>query len=499
MPSRNSTHLDLITVGGILRYVRHGLSRLRFVSPVGQRDNNRNTGKIYKYCTGKMVYINVAVCLSVLLLVIGLSVGLSINTFKGRDALDSAPLIDGHNDLPYNFYKILNNRLSDFRFESNLSNDDIWGKTACASCFTDLPRLIEGKVGGQFWVAYVSCASQYKDSLQLTLRQIDVIRRFIQRYPNNLQLVTAAGDIETTWRSGKIASMIGVEGGHSLDSSLAVLRLYYDLGVRYLTMTHNCNTPWADASPVNDGYVYNLTEFGQTVVHEMNRIGMLIDLSHVSHNVMREVLAVTRAPVIFSHSSAFSVCNHYRNVPDDVLHLVKKNNGIVMVNFYSEFVNCNSSRNATLEDVIRHINYIRNLIGTDYVGIGGDYDGVNSMPVGLEDVSKYPDLFDRLYESREGEPTWTKEDLEKLAGRNLIRVFQAVETVRVLLSSESPREDVITGKELYIAQKREGLTPGSCQSAIEWDNVNATDIEQSVNLNTIKTRSVYKRLEVDGC
>ncbi|KAG5309859.1 PREDICTED: dipeptidase 1-like isoform X3 [Acromyrmex echinatior] len=483
MSSHNSTQLDLVTVGGILRYVRHGLSRLRFVSPVGQRDNIRQTG-IHKYCTGKMVYINVAVCLSVLLLVIGLSVGLSVNTFKGRDALDSAPLIDGHNDLPYNLYSKLNNHLSSFRFEDDLSNDDVWGKTVCSTCFTDLPRLTKGKVGGQFWVAYVSCESQYKDAVQLTLRQIDVIRRFIQRYPNNLQLVTVAGDIETTWRSGKIASMIGVEGGHSLDSSLAVLRLYYDLGVRYVTLAHGCNTPWADASPVNEGNVYNLTEFGHAIVYEMNRIGMLIDLAHTSHNVMREVLSITKAPVMFSHSSAFSICNHYRNVPDDVLQLVKKNNGIVMVNFYNNFVNCNSSRNATIEDVIKHINHIRNLIGPDHVGIGADYDGVTSVPVGLEDVSKYPDLFDRLYESQEGEPTWTKEDLEKLAGRNFIRVLQAAEGVRDSLSSESPREDTITGNELYVAQKKEGLTPGSCQTGIEWDQLKTTDIESDSSTTT---------------
>ncbi|KYN32008.1 Dipeptidase 1 [Trachymyrmex septentrionalis] len=434
-----------------------------------------------------MVYINVAVCLSVLLLVIGLSVGLSINTFKGRDALDSAPLIDGHNDLPYNLYSKLNNHLSTFRFEDDLSNDDVWGKTVCPTCFTDLPRLTKGKVGGQFWVAYASCESQYKDAVQLTLRQIDVIRRFIQRYPNNLQLVTVAGDIETTWRSGKIASMIGVEGGHSLDSSLAVLRLYYDLGVRYVTLTHGCNTPWADASPVNEGNIYNLTEFGQAIVYEMNRIGMLVDLAHTSHNVMREVLAITKAPVMFSHSSAFSICNHYRNVPDDVLQLVKKNNGIVMVNFYNNFVNCNSSRNATIEDVIKHINHIRNLIGPDHVGIGADYDGVPLVPVGLEDVSKYPDLFDRLYENQEGEPTWTKEDLEKLAGRNFIRVLQAAEGVRDSLSSESPREDTITGNELYVAQKKEGLTPGSCQTGIEWDHLKTTDIEQSDSSTTTET------------
>lgn len=429
-----------------------------------------------------MVYINVAVCLSILLFVIGLTVGFSVNIFKGRDALDSAPLIDGHNDLPYNLYQILNNNLSAFHFERDLRNDSVWGRNACSSCFTDLPRLNAGKVGGQFWVAYMPCESQYKDAVQLTLRQIDVIRRFIQRYPANLQLVTDAKDIETTWRNGKIASMIAVEGGHSLDSSLAILRLYYDLGVRYVTLTHTCNTPWADASIVDDRYVYNLTEFGQIVVYEMNRIGMLVDLSHVSHNVMREVLAITRAPVIFSHSSAFSICRHYRNVPDDVLHLVKKNNGIVMVNFYSSFVNCNSSRNAMMQDVVDHINHIRNLIGVDHVGIGGDYDGVTSMPIGLEDVSKYPDLFDRLYENREGEPTWTREDLEKLAGRNFIRVFQAVEAVRDSLSSEAPRENVIMGNELYIAQKREGLNPGACQTAKEWSNVNVTsDAEEKTS------------------
>ncbi|XP_020300255.1 dipeptidase 1-like isoform X2 [Pseudomyrmex gracilis] len=438
-------------------------------------------GTSFLCCTGKMMYINIAVFISVLLLVIGLSVGLSVNVFKGRDALDSAPLIDGHNDLPYNLYKKLSNNISAFNFKSNLSQDEIWGRTACPSCFTDLPRLTEGKVGGQFWVAYVSCESQYKDSVQLTLRQIDVIKRLIRRYPKNLQLVTAASDIETVWRTGRISSMIAVEGGHSVDSSLAVLRLFYDLGVRYLTLTHTCNTPWADASPVNDGYVYNLTEFGQTMIYEMNRIGMLIDLSHVSHNVMKEVLATTRAPVIFSHSSAFSICRHYRNVPDDVLHLVKKNNGIVMVNFYNEFVNCNITRNATIDDVVDHINYIRNLIGVDHVGIGADYDGVTSMPIGLEDVSKFPDLFDRLHENREREPTWTREDLEKLAGRNFIRVFQAVEAVRDSLSSEAPLEDVITGNELYIAQKREGLKPGACQTAQEWNNLNISDIESFVN------------------
>ncbi|XP_031847544.1 dipeptidase 1 isoform X2 [Nomia melanderi] len=431
-----------------------------------------------KFCTGKMVYVNVAFCMSLLIFVIGLSVGLSMRVFKGSDALDSAPLIDGHNDLPYNLYAKLNNKVSGFQFEKDLANDTVWGRNACSSCFTDLPRLRKGKVGGQFWAAYVSCESQYKDAVQLTLRQIDVIKNLIDKYPNDLQFVTEANDIEASWRNGKIASMIGVEGGHSIDSSLAVLRLYYELGVRYLTLTHSCNTPWADASPVNDGSVRNLTAFGEAVVYEMNRLGMLVDLSHVSHNVMRRVLAITKAPVIFSHSSAFSVCNNYRNVPDDVLLSVKKNNGVVMVNFYSGFVNCNKSRPATMQDVIDHINHIRNLIGPDHVGIGADYDGVSSVPEGLEDVSNYKDLFDSLYES-EANPQWTREDLEKLAGRNLIRVFKAVEAVRESMSPERPREDVISGSELRDAQSEAGLKPGSCNTAIEWKGLNDSSSNNS--------------------
>ncbi|XP_076249858.1 dipeptidase 1 [Calliopsis andreniformis] len=417
-----------------------------------------------------MVRVSIAVNLSALLLVIALSVGLTAKIFKGSDVLDLVPLIDGHNDLAYNLYLKLNNKISGFHFEEDLRNDSTFGKNACSSCHTDLPRLRKGKVGGQFWAAYVSCEAQYKDALQLTLRQIDVIKRLVNRYPNELQFVREAKDIEAAWSSGKIASMIGVEGGHSIDSSLAVLRLFHELGVRYLTLTHTCNTPWADASPVNDGFVHGLTDFGVKIVHEMNRLGMLVDLSHVSHNVMRRVLEVTKAPVIFSHSSAFSVCRNYRNVPDDVLHSVKKNNGVVMVNFYPGFVNCNSSRKATIQDVIDHINYIRNLIGADHVGIGADYDGVKSVPEGLEDVSKYPELFDRLYDNTT-EPRWTKEELEKLAGRNLIRVFKAVEAVRDSLVSEAPGEDIIDVLDLCNAELSSDLYPLSCNTAKEWDKL----------------------------
>ncbi|XP_017882674.1 dipeptidase 1-like isoform X2 [Ceratina calcarata] len=426
-----------------------------------------------KYCCGKMMYVTVFS--SVILLVIGLAIGLSVNNFKGSDALDSAPLIDGHNDLPFNIYEILNNNLDEFDFTKNLTDDKLWGKKACKSCFTDLPRLRKGKIGAQFWVAYVPCSSQYMDAVQLTMRQIDVIKRLVVKYSNDMQFVTEAKGIEEAWKNKKIGSMIGVEGGHSIDSSLAVLRLYYELGARYMTLTHSCNTPWADASTVNNGSVHNLTEFGEAVVHEMNRLGMLVDLSHVSHNVMRRVLSITKAPVIFSHSSVFSICKIYRNVPDDVLNMVKNNNGVVMVNFYSSFVNCNSGRNATMQDVIDHINYIRKLIGPDHVGIGADYDGVTSVPQGLEDVSKYPDLFDRLYESNV-EPRWTKEDLEKLAGRNLIRVFKAVEGVRdSLAKTEHPRQDIINAKDISEDQKAINMKPGLCYTAKEWDGIKSTN------------------------
>ncbi|KAJ8674586.1 hypothetical protein QAD02_005848 [Eretmocerus hayati] len=410
-----------------------------------------------------------AAVVGVLLLYVGISLAVPLDGFtRGSDALKFAPLIDGHNDLPYTLYSLTNNNLSQFEFERNLTDDKVWGRAACKSCMTDLPRLKAGRVGGQFWVAYVDCKSQYRDAVQLTLRQIDVIKRLIKKYPESLEFVQTSSDIERSWEKGFIASLIGVEGGHSLDSSLAVLRLYYELGARYVTLTHTCNTPWADASPVEDKSVYNLTQFGKIVVWEMNRLGMMIDLSHVSHNVMRDVLAVTKAPIIFSHSSVFSLCNNYRNVPDDVLFEVKLNEGIVMVNFYSDFVNCNKSRNATIEDVVDHINYIRSLIGVDHVGIGGDYNGVPLTPSGLEDVSKYPDLFDRLHASKDSEPKWSREDLEKLAGRNLIRVFRAVEKVRDTLETEAPYEDIINVRDLRNAQVRENkLQPGTCQTAKE--------------------------------
>ncbi|KAL7297297.1 hypothetical protein TKK_0009694 [Trichogramma kaykai] len=385
---------------------------------------------------------------------------------RGSAALRSVPVFDGHNDLANTIYELANNNVSKFDFEKNTTDDPVWGIKACKECMTDYPRLVKGSVGAQFWSAYVSCKTQYKDAVPATLRQIDVIKRLVNKY-KGLRLATSHKEVQDIWDANQIASFIGVEGGHSIDSSLAILRIYYDLGVRYMTLTHTCNTPWADASPALGKPVHNLTEFGKKVVLEMNRLGMVVDLSHVSHNVMRDALNVTKAPLMFSHSSVYAICNHHRNVPDDVLLQLKKNDGIIMINFNNDFVNCNKSRNATLEDVVEHINYVRKLIGVDHVGLGADFNGISEPPVGLEDVSKYPAIFDRLYKHREDELAWTKDDLEKLASRNMLRVLERVEKVSETESKTTPLEDVISVDELKFAQKQEGLTPGSCQTTQE--------------------------------
>lgn len=241
-------------------------------------------------------------------------------SFKGSSVLYDVPLVDGHNDLPYNLYKLLGNQLGGFKFDSNLLLDPVWGPYA--SSHTDLPRLRTGQVGGQFWVAYVPCTTQHKDAVERTMAQIDVIKRLIKAYPNDLQYATTADDIVAAHKNQKIASLIVVEGGHSIDDRLSVLRLYYELGVRYMTLTHSCNQPWVDASPVDsdpNAEKRHLTQWGRNVIYEMNRLGMMVDLSHVSYGVMHAVLDVARAPVMFSHSSSYTVYPHHRNVQDDVL------------------------------------------------------------------------------------------------------------------------------------------------------------------------------------
>ncbi|CAG7731325.1 unnamed protein product [Allacma fusca] len=343
-----------------------------------------------------------------------------------RNLLAEVPLIDGHNDLAWNLRKFLQNQLKDVNFDSDLRQFDPFAGSVWSH--TDLIRLREGGVGAQLWSAYVPCSHQHLDAVQIAVEQIDVIRRLVDKYPAYLSLVTTVRDIERSHQERRIASLIGVEGGHAIGNSLAVLRMLYSLGARYLTLTHNCNTPWADAAS-NENYQNlpergGLTEFGKLVVLEMNRLGMLVDLAHVSAQTMKDALAVSRAPVIFSHSAASALCNHSRNVPDEVLRLVAAKGGLVMVSFYNVFIACNET--ASLHDVVAHIEHIRKIAGVDHVGIGAGFDGINHVPSGLEDVSRYPHLIEELLK----DDTWSELDLKKLVGINFLRVFRQVETVR---------------------------------------------------------------------
>ncbi|XP_073825273.1 uncharacterized protein isoform X1 [Musca autumnalis] len=339
--------------------------------------------------------------------------------------LDQVPLIDGHNDLPWNIRKFLHNKLNDFNFNEDLREVAPWKVSQWSH--TDLTRLKKGKVSAQFWAAYVPCEAQHRDAVQLTLEQIDVIKRLTDRYSPQLTTCTSAQEIIEAHKNHQLCSLTGVEGGHSLGGSLAVLRTLYAIGVRYMTLTSTCHTPWADSSYA-DAPTFNvkhggLTIFGKTIIREMNRLGMMVDLSHVSTGTMRDALEVTEAPVIFSHSSAYELCNSSRNVQDDMLQSMAKNGGIIMVNFYSRFLSC--SENATVHDAVAHINHIKRVAGIDHVGLGAGYDGINFTPKGLEDVSSYPTLFAELLGAG-----WSIEDLTKLAGGNFLRVMQQVERVR---------------------------------------------------------------------
>ncbi|XP_044572496.1 uncharacterized protein LOC6497671 isoform X2 [Drosophila ananassae] len=339
--------------------------------------------------------------------------------------LDQVPLIDGHNDLPWNIRKFLHNKLNDFNFDEDLRNVMPWGRSHWSH--TDLTRLKKGRISAQFWAAYVPCEAQHRDAVQLTLEQIDVIKRLTDRYSPQLTTCTSAQDIIEAHKNQQLCSLTGVEGGHSLGGSLAVLRTLYAIGVRYMTLTSTCHTPWADSSYA-DAPTFNmkhggLTIFGKTIIREMNRLGMMVDLSHVSKGTMRDALEVSEAPVIFSHSSAYELCNTSRNVQDDILQALAKNGGLVMVNFYSKFLSC--SDNSTVHDAVAHINHIKRVAGIDHVGLGAGYDGINYTPKGLEDVSSYPTLFAELLGGG-----WTIDELTKLAGGNFLRVMQQVEKLR---------------------------------------------------------------------
>ncbi len=384
--------------------------------------------------------------------------------------LAQTPLIDGHNDLPWEIRE---------RFGSDLQKIDLSANTAAlpapgggAALMTDIPRLRRGRVGAQFWSVYVPVEMKGPQAVQATLEQIDLVKALCARYSHDLAMAYTAADIRRLHRAGLIASLVGVEGGHQINDSLAVLRAYYDAGARYLTLTHSANTAWADSAtdaPVHHG----LTAFGQEVVREMNRLGMLVDLAHVSEETMRAALAVTAAPVIFSHSSARALVDHPRDVSDEVLRLVAKNGGIVMVNFATDYVSdarrrwdadraAEQARNnsppfgglyigqperaaaalkswdashptppVTLADVADHIQHIREVAGADHVGLGSDFDGIPETPAGLEGVDRFPALLREL--ARRG---WSDADLAKVAGANLLRVMAQAENVSARLRAE---------------------------------------------------------------
>ncbi len=346
---------------------------------------------------------------------------------RARRLLAATPVIDGHNDYPW-----------EVRQKAGLDLAKLDLRQPQPSIMTDFTRLKSGGVGAQFWSVYVPSPPKGTDpaaSVTQTLEQIDIVHRMVARYPDALALALTADDIERSRKQGRIASLIGMEGGHSINSSLATLRMMHRLGARYLTLTHGLNTPWADSAtdtPLSDG----LSPFGEDVLREMNRLGMLVDLSHTSPATMADALRVVTAPVIFSHSSARALTDVPRNVPDEILSQLPKNGGLVMVTFVPQFVSrevaawnarpeaerTGPAPRATLAQVADHVDHIRKTAGIDHVGLGGDFDGITTVVQGLEDVSTYPHLVAELL--RRG---WTDADIGKLTWHNLLRVMRANE------------------------------------------------------------------------
>ncbi|GAA2967400.1 dipeptidase [Actinokineospora diospyrosa] len=371
---------------------------------------------------------------------------------RARALLSRTPLVDGHNDLPWALRDRHGSVPAVTAALSDLAN-------TLPGLHTDLPRLRAGGVGAQFWSVWVPCSLAEHEAVTVTVEQVELVHRLIAAYPADLALATTADQVEAAFASGRIASLIGAEGGHSIASSLGALGALHRLGVRYMTLTHNDNTPWADSATDEPG-VGGLSDFGREVVAEMNRLGMLVDLSHVADTTMRDALAVTTAPVIFSHSSCRAVAEHPRNVPDDVLERIPGNGGVVMVTFVPRFVSPaiaawddrmaeamaaqglkhsdlavrerfhetwegrHEQPQATLEDVVAHLEHAREVVGIEHIGIGGDYDGCPEMPTGLTDVGGYPRLLGALLDRG-----WSEDDCAKVAGRNVLRVLRCAEEV----------------------------------------------------------------------
>jgi membrane dipeptidase len=375
--------------------------------------------------------------------------------------LKATPLIDGHNDIAEQLRENYN-----LKVEGLASGTDQWKPKPL---MTDMVRLHEGRVGAQFWSVYIPSEVTGDAAIRETIEQIDIVKRMVKAYPNDLALAGTADDVVRIHKTGRVASLIGIEGGHQIGGNLAALRQFYELGARYMTLTHFKNNEFAD-SATDDPKYHGINDFGRTVIPEMNRLGMLVDLSHVSDDTMRAALEVTKAPVIFSHSSARALDDHPRNVPDDILKLTAANGGVVMVNFYSAYVSndlrkwnaehsaedarlkslfvgqpdkreaamkaweqAHQAPAATIAEVADHVEHVAKVAGYDHVGIGGDLDGIDAAPAGLGTVSGYPLLFAELI--RRG---WSDANLAKLAGGNVLRVMRQAEAVAQSMKNEPP-------------------------------------------------------------